>query len=71
MSRPSPRQASSSASSAALTVAELADYFRISPASAWRLLKAQQLPRVRIGGRTVVRRVDADAFLARSAGAAR
>jgi len=49
----------------ALTVDELATYFRISRASVWRLLRDGQLARVRIGGRTVIRRIDADAFLAR------
>lgn len=49
----------------ALTVGEAAAYFRVSRASVWRLLRSGELPRTRIGGRTVVRRVDADAFLAR------
>ena len=40
-----------------------ADYLRISEASVWRLLKDKQLRRVRIGGRTVIRRMDLDAFL--------
>lgn len=52
---------------AALTVDELATYLRISPASAWRLLKSGKLPRTRIGHRTVVRQIDADNFLARCA----
>ena len=53
--------------SAVLTVEELTDYFRISRASVWRLLASGQLRKTRIGGRTLVRRVDADAFLARCA----
>lgn len=61
----------SAAPSAAMTVDELADYFRISRTSAYRLFKTKALTPIKIGGRTVVRRVDADAFLARSAGAAR
>ena len=52
---------------AAMSVDELAIYLRISPASAWRLLKAGKLARVKIGHRTVVRRIDADDFLARCA----
>ncbi|WP_096487730.1 helix-turn-helix domain-containing protein [Methylorubrum populi] len=50
-----------------MSVDELAVYLRISPASAWRLLKTGKLARVKIGHRTVVRRVDADDFLARCA----
>lgn len=56
--------------SAALSVEEAADYLRISRASVWRLLKNRAVSRVRIGGRTVVRRVDLDAFLERSIEAA-
>ncbi|WP_133768512.1 helix-turn-helix domain-containing protein [Enterovirga rhinocerotis] len=51
----------------ALSVNEAADYLRISRASVWRLLKIGALPRVRLGGRTVIRRVDLDALLARAA----
>lgn len=49
----------------AFSVEEFAAYCRISRAGAWRLLKDGALPRTRIGGRTVIRRADADAFLAR------
>jgi excisionase family DNA binding protein len=56
--------------SAALTVDEAADYLRVSRATIWRLLRNKLLARARIGGRTVVRRVDADAFLARAVDAA-
>jgi excisionase family DNA binding protein len=56
--------------SAALTVDEAADYIRVSRATIWRLLKNKLLVRTRIGGRTVVRRVDLDAFLARAVEAA-
>lgn len=56
--------------SGALTVPEAADYLRISRATVWRLLSNNLLARVRIGGRTVIRRVDLDAFLARSVEAA-
>ena len=53
-------------SSAAFSVDELAAYFRISRASVWRLLRKGSLARTRIGGRTVIRRINADAFLARA-----
>jgi excisionase family DNA binding protein len=53
------------ASTAALTVEEAADYLRISRAGMWRLLRDGRIPRARIGGRTLVRRVDAEAFLER------
>jgi excisionase family DNA binding protein len=56
--------------SGALTVPEAADYLRISTATVWRLLKGKLLSRTRIGGRVVIRRIDLDAFLARSVEAA-
>ncbi|WP_238273390.1 helix-turn-helix domain-containing protein [Methylobacterium cerastii] len=58
------------AAPAAFSVDELAAFFRISRASVWRLLKKGSLARTRIGGRTVIRRIDADAFLARAAAVA-
>lgn len=60
----------SAVSPAVLTVSEAAIYFRISRASIWRLLRNGGLPKTRIGGRTLIRRADADAFLARCAKAA-
>jgi hypothetical protein len=36
----------------------------------WRLLRTGQLKKLRIGGRTLVRRADADAFLERCVEAA-
>lgn len=48
---------------AAFNDREAATYLGISQAGFWRLLRAGKLPRVRIGGRTLVRRVDLDAFL--------
>ncbi|WP_083786709.1 helix-turn-helix domain-containing protein [Methylobacterium nodulans] len=54
------------AGSGAVSVDEAAEYLRISRASIWRLLKRGELPRVRIGGRTVIRRIDLDAFLAKA-----
>jgi excisionase family DNA binding protein len=59
-------KSSLSTPSAALTVDEAADYIRVSRATIWRLLRNNSLPRARIGGRTVVRRIDLDAFLARA-----
>lgn len=49
--------------SGALNVEEAADYLRVSRATIWRLLSAKELRRVRIGGRTVIRRVDLESFL--------
>ncbi|MFB9983053.1 helix-turn-helix domain-containing protein [Mesorhizobium kowhaii] len=57
-------------SPAVLTVSETAVFFRISRASVWRLLRAGDLKKTRIGGRTLVRRADAEAFLESCAGAA-
>ena len=58
------------AAPAGLSVPEAAGYLGVSTASVWRLLKSGDLPRTRILGRTVIRRSDADAFLARCVGAA-
>lgn len=52
-------------SGGALSVQETADYLRISEAGVWRLLQDKRLPKAKIGGRTVIRRVDAEAFLER------
>lgn len=54
------------AAPAAYTVREASNYLRVSPASVWRLLRTGSLARVRIGGRTVVRRTDLDALLSRA-----
>lgn len=59
-----------SQSSAALTVNEAASYLRISRTTVWRLLKNKKVARVRIGGRTLIRRVDIDNFLEQSVEAA-
>lgn len=48
---------------AAFTAEEAADYLRISRAGIYRLMKNGALPRAKIGDRTVIRRVDLDAFL--------
>ena len=53
-------------SPAAFTVDEAAAYVSVSSATIWRLLKNKELPRARLRGRTVVRRVDLDALLAKS-----
>lgn len=52
---------------AIFNVDEAADYLRISRASMWRLLRHDIIPRIRLGGRTVVRRSDIDAHLERLA----
>lgn len=49
---------------AAFTAEEAADYLRISRAGIYRLMRDRKLPRAKIGDRTVLRRVDLDAFLA-------
>lgn len=53
----------------ARSIDEAADFLRVSRASVWRLLKEGRLPRTRIGGRTVIRRIDLEAFLAKCASA--
>lgn len=55
---------------AAFTAEEAADYLRISRAGVYRLMKTGKLPRAKIGDRTVIRRVDLDAFLERAVEAA-
>jgi excisionase family DNA binding protein len=59
------QNSSSSIPSAALTIDEAARYISVSRATIWRLLKSKSLARIRIGGRTVVRRTDLDALLAK------
>jgi len=54
---------------AALTIREASDYLRVSPSTLYRLFREKKLSAARVGGRTLVRRLDADAFLARCAGA--
>jgi excisionase family DNA binding protein len=48
-----------------LTVDETAADWRVNRSTVWRKIRSGELPVVRIGGRTLVRRVDADAFIAR------
>lgn len=50
---------------AALSDREAAEYIGISRSAIWRLIKDGSLPPCRIGGRTLIRRVDIDAFLER------
>lgn len=52
--------------SGALSVANAAAYLSISRASIYLLIKDGSLPKVKVGHRTLIRRVDADAFLERS-----
>jgi excisionase family DNA binding protein len=42
-----------------------ARYLGISRAKTWRLIRQRTLPCVRLGGRTLLRKVDCDALLAR------
>jgi excisionase family DNA binding protein len=53
---------------AALTVREAAYYLRSSPAGIYRMFARGDLPKAKVGGKTLVRRVDADKLLARAAG---
>ena len=54
----------------ALTVPTGARYLGVSEPTLWRMLRDNELTRVKLRGRTVVRRVDCDALLARLAAAA-
>jgi excisionase family DNA binding protein len=58
---------SSELSPAAFSVEQAAMYISISRASVWRLLQEGQLRRTRIRGRTVIRRIDLDQFMAKCA----
>ncbi|MFC5556796.1 helix-turn-helix domain-containing protein [Methylobacterium iners] len=49
---------------AAFSIEASAEYLGVSRSSIWRLIKAGTLPCVRLGGRTLLRRVDLDALLA-------
>ena len=51
---------------AALSIEATADYLSVSVSSVWRLLRSGELPKAKIAGRTLVRRVDAEALLARA-----
>ncbi|MFD6320920.1 helix-turn-helix domain-containing protein [Methylorubrum thiocyanatum] len=53
--------------SATMTVEEFTQYVRISRTSAYRLFRAGDLKPIKIRNRTLVRRIDADDFLARCA----
>lgn len=57
------------ATPAALSVTAAAQYLSISRANLYRLIKAGELRPAKVGGRTLIRRVDADALLERSVGA--
>lgn len=48
---------------AAFSIPAAASYLSISRASIYRLIKAGELPRVKVGGRSLIRRSDADALL--------
>lgn len=58
-------KSSPAAVSAALTIDETADYLRICRSTVYKLFREGQLKPAKVGGRTLVRRVDADAFLER------
>lgn len=54
------------ATPAAMSVTAAAQYLSISRANLYRLIKAGELRPAKVGGRTLIRRVDADALLERS-----
>ncbi len=53
------------------TIPELAQQWRVSEGHIYNLVKKQELPAVRIGGRLIVRLSDAKTFLERNATVAR
>ncbi|WP_370693917.1 helix-turn-helix domain-containing protein [Methylobacterium sp. NEAU K] len=66
----SKRESAPPAAPGAMTVNEFADYLRISRTGVYRLFTRGDLKPFKVGRRTLVRRADADAFLATCAGAA-
>ena len=54
---------------AALRIGDVATYLGISRANVYRLIQKGELHLIHVGGRSVVRRTDADAYLNRCAGA--
>ena len=50
---------------AVLSIADAADYLNLSKNSVWRLLRDNELTRVKLLRRTVIRRADCDALLQR------
>lgn len=54
---------------AALSVVQAAQYLGVSRASVYRLMNSGDLRTTKLGGRTLIRRVDADALLEASVGA--
>lgn len=66
----SKREAAPPATPGAMTIDEFADYLRISRTGVYRMFERGDLKPLKIGSRTVIRRIDADAFLASRAGGA-
>lgn len=52
---------------AVLPIKPAAEYLSVSPSTVWRLLRDKQLKATPIRGRTMIRRIDLDAFLERAA----
>lgn len=48
-----------------IPAARLGPYIGVSPRRVWQLIKLGELKATKIGGKTVVRRVDVEAFLQR------
>lgn len=57
-------------SAGAMTVDETADYLRVCRSTVYALFRSGDLIPAKVRGRTLVRRVDAEAFLDRCVGAA-
>jgi excisionase family DNA binding protein len=54
-----------------LTTRDVTDALRVTPATVYRLVRAEALPAVRVGGQWRFRRADLDAWLSRDAAVAR
>jgi len=51
---------------AAFTIDQASEYLAVSRAQIYRLFKNGELKAAKVGGRTLVRRIDADALLSRA-----
>ncbi|KPH09097.1 DNA-binding protein [Rhizobium acidisoli] len=56
----------SSITPAALTINQATEYLAVSRAQIYRLFRSGELKPAKVGGRTLIRRVDADALLSRA-----
>lgn len=60
-------QSAPAAPASLMNINETAADWRVSRTTVWRKIRAGALPVVRLGGRTLIRRSDADAFIDRCA----